>query len=621
LLAYALFDVDERVRELQDQLRIFLASVALFDSPSALSPPEVRDAIARDLHVGGELTTSDVEKALRVGARVRLFERFKDDRYTLTTARREQLSEASARYDDHRRAFYEHIARSVEGETGLVLEDEVRSQFEQELDSSLQALFHEQSVALSESFSGDETRLDSELEHLSRSKRLTNVLDTIGPANERLRRAQAQEGIRQALLELSSDERAYLAALYHKAVAFALLHQDPTIQKLKSDLGRQRVAYLDTNVIMAWAFEEHPLHRIARDAVDISLAVGCKLLASQFTIDEFQLQLEEAETTYRKIASMGNLLATVDDDIIRTFGKRRILQPGLEWAGFIADYGSVSEYLTEKGILPDGTDCERPRLDDRWERAVSTLQAVKRTKSLPREVHEFDASNLVLVQLRRRALRSDAMGFRVWLVTLDGGVREADKRLLRNQTFIAPGTRHAKVWSAYLSPCLPPENDDLGEYVETLLASRLGLVVEDPVFVDTNFLETLQNAPFNVSDLLESSPERARRVLVALQEDKEVRKLLDRAPDRSDGGDRVNEWSREVAIALAKFSDAVDSEGLRERAMTAHDAREFAERELERLRAERDALQIELDRANSKPDVQRSWIARIIERVFRSSGD
>jgi len=176
-------------------------------------------------------------------------------------------------------------------------------------------------------------------------------------------------------------------------------------------------------------------------------------------------------------------------------------------------------------------------------------------------VIDCDTDNLILIQRRRKQAPADAMGNRVWLITLDSALKSAERRLLEAGVYRVPSAKRIAAWVADLSPHMSPDDADLGEYALHLVQSQLGLLAEDPVFADVNFLTTLEESPFNVTELLAAGAEKSRRILVALQEEQEVQAVLRARPDSAADYDAWAErFAEAVREALKKLDRAAESD-------------------------------------------------------------
>jgi hypothetical protein len=167
-----------------------------------------------------------------------------------------------------------------------------------------------------------------------------------------------------------------------------------------------------------------------------------------------------------------------------------------------------------------------------------------------------DTNNLLLIQVRRRKLKADEMGRRVWLVTLDKSLRKVEQRLVANNVFEVHSTKQVGEWAADLSFHLPPDDVDLGEYVLHVLRSQLGLLAEDPIFANVNFLSILEESPFDIDELLSAKPATARRALVELQKEREIEKLLAAEPDQPAERDA---WADLLAKIFKETLDRLDT--------------------------------------------------------------
>jgi len=548
LLAFALFDLDPRVRSLRQPLQIFLISLAIYELDKAVKRKEILSVCNKQFPAEDGLDAKELDTAISSGREIGVFELPAADLVDISADRRKQLAEASARIASQREAFHRAITIAIHSETGEQLMPLEQDELRDALEDFIQRLFQEKSVALARSFGPTGNGFDEEAaEHLS-TKSLDAIARAVTPAKEKLRRAQIAEGIRKGLLALDLDGQKYLAAIYQKTIAFALLQQDPSVRKVKRSLVKARLCYLDTNVLMALMFSAHPQHEIATTAIEAARRVGCKLVVSPYTIEELERQLKESDQNYGRLKAHGDLMEVADDDALRTFAEHRSHTPGLTWTAFLAMYKPPSEYLKEQNIETVDEDAAAAHHDERRERVREAVAAAKAPHT-HRKIIDVDTDNFLIVQLRRKAYRADEMGSRVWLITLDRSLRDADRSLVRREVYQVPAAKRLWAWAADLSPFLGPEDHDLGEYALHLVQSQLGLLAEDPAFADINFLSTLEESPFDVEALLKGTPAQARRVLVALQEEREVAEVLGEQPENPE---EREPWANKVAEVVER---------------------------------------------------------------------
>jgi FtsZ-binding cell division protein ZapB/predicted nucleic acid-binding protein len=508
---------------------------------------------------------------------------------------------------------------------GEELDSTAAQRLSEHLEYYLLRFFHDHSVTLARAFGPDGKGFDAEMPGLQVPK-LETLVGKLVPKSEKLRRSQFLVGLRDGLLSLGATERAHMTTLYQKTVAFALLHQDPTVQRVKRRLAQRRIIYLDTNVLMAWMFEAHRRHPLAREVVELAHSVKCQLRVSKFTLEELELQLRESDTKYRQISHREGVLAIVDDDVVRSYSKRRDSFPGLTWAPFLAEFQPPHEWLTDHDVICDNyQDWANAVHDERKDRVRAAVQAAKKGSTHP-ELIDFDVHNLLYTQLRRVGWRADEMGSRVWFVTLDHGLGRAESVLLGQRVISAPASHGASAWCEFLGPYAVPESQELDAYVTHLVQSQLGLLGEDPKFVETNFLMTLEESSFDVDELMRAGPERARQVLVALQEDREVRRLIGASDDEK----RSQEWDGRLAEAVGRALSDIETDPAiaaeiasakrardeaQQMARVAKRERDSALRQTAELKAEREGWEERLKALESERDrARRTFLQRLFRR-------
>ncbi|MCW3002640.1 MAG: hypothetical protein JWQ20_1938 [Conexibacter sp.] len=541
LVAYALFDVDPRVRDANRPLHFFMVSIALYEVQGSLTSDELHAAVCEQLVLDNGISIADVNAAVRVGLDTGLIVQTVEGGFCLGAVRRVQLDEARQRIEQQRASFYSHILDAViESGASGVQEDLLQ----QELEQGLQSLLGEQSTAVAAAYGPDGIGLDSALASLNVRDRLREVASALAPGGaqpNKLQREVLHAGLEHGLRTLPPDARAYLASLYHRTVASALLSQDPGIRRVKHQLASQRVAYLDANVLMAWMFPADPLHDLATQAIELTGAVGAELRVTSYALEELGAQIKEADRFMRRYRGEGRLLNYADDVVVRSFRIAQRDHPGLTWAAFIGMYEPPTAWIEHHGLVVEaGVDLNADARLGAIEAAVR-----RRRPNAASVVVNTDACNVLHVLRARAGLPADAMGSRAWLLTNDGSLAVAERDLAAAGDLPGPVSRMAQAWCDLLGPCVPPDAERLAGYVTRLVQSQFGLLAVDPTFVDKAFLAALARSRFKIADVL-TDERLAGQVLARLQADDDLNALLGEVDVDTD------EWNDRLAAAVQR---------------------------------------------------------------------
>jgi hypothetical protein len=624
LVAYALFDLDPRVKQAQLPLYDFMVSLALYESDESMTETELVESVAELLPTGASVAHDQIHVAVDAHVELGLIDRDGAGELRLSALRYGQLDEARIRLVAHRTAFHDHMLGTVT-ERAALSGDEARVLYEA-LEDRLQELLRAQSSTLAAAWAGG-GGFDAALQELNAREHLKEVANRVAPGGAQpnaVRRTALALGLEIGLSTLPTDAAAYLGALYQRTVAFALLEQDPHIRRVKSQLASQRLAYLDTNVVMAAMFDADHEHDLACQVLELTRTLGADLRVTRFTIDELTRRLEDANRWMARYRGDASLRAVVDDVVVRSYHRATRTSPALRWGAFIGGFDPPDAWLAEHGITVERDRCQETEQDRRVEQARSAVKRHRNHVASDR-VLQTDALNLVHVERARRNLVSDEMGNRAWFVTFDRGLSRADRYLVEHNIFGYGVTRLSQGWVDLLSPCLPPDNEHLSEYVTHLVQSQFSLLAEDPMFVNKDFLLTITRSRFDVASILDTTPERARQILIRLQQEEELQALLgEPEPDSDDWNARLAEvvnralaeleQSPEQMAALASQQQArvaAERRADEERKGRLETTRELAEAQAVagRLAVERDELSGELQRERSLP-----WWRRMFRR-------
>lgn len=602
LLAYALFDADPRTAAARAPLRLFLVTLVLFEADDGLARADIATRVNEALPTEANIADPDVEASIDDAIELSLAQDL-NGTVVLSAERRAEMAGSEARIRESKEALIRRLRAAIVSRLDRdIHHDEDMSAEGFEL--VLQSMFQERSVALARSL--ESGGFDLGLESLTKRK-MSEVVEAV--AGERLAALEAalvRAALEDVLRTLTPVESRYLAAIHQRTIAFSLLQQDPSIRLEKGRLASQRRGLLDTNVLIAWMFDDHPRHHEAMEAVDAARAVDAELSVSKFTIDELSFQLTQADDSYKRLESAGELLTIVDNDIVRTFAKRRVSHHSLSWTPFLASYSPPTAWLKENGVHTHDPEWARATLD---ERRAGVVDALAREKHTSAEVIRFDAHNLLHVQLLREHTPADEMGNRVWLVTLDSALARVERRLIADNVWQVPSAMPARDWTERLLACAHPDLPSLQEYAASVVRTQMGLIAEDPVFVRTSFLITLKEAEFDIDDLLAGSPARTRQVLIALQESADVRRVVGQREDSVQWRTDLRSAVRAALDGLERSVDAVAAEEAFEQRLM------DLEQEARAARAQRDVLKREIAEARAELERERARVAELDDEL------
>ncbi|HEX3241138.1 MAG TPA: hypothetical protein VHR18_13510 [Solirubrobacterales bacterium] len=616
LLAYALFENNPEVGTYRETLLAFLVCVSLFEHGGPATRREVFETCVQRFLPKGNLELHEIERVVAGARTYRLLVDAGDGRVGLSEERREQLESASEKIALVRETFHREISEAVEEELGEPLDSDLRAALRELMEGFIQRLFHEQSVALAAVFAKDGEGLDGLNTSQFSLESLKILVRSLTGQSEKLRQVQIAAGIRAGVLGLGEDGQRYLAAVYQKTVAFALLQQDPTVKRVRRQLMEARVFYLDTNVVMALMFRADSKHEQVRTAVEVARDVNCKLVVSPTTVEELELRIQRSDRRYEKVKPYSDLdFSILSDVVLRTFRLLWAENQNISWQSFLASYLPVADALEELGIVVDDEDAIRASHDPRRDRVRTAV--FKNKPPYAKQVIDADTDNLLLIQLRREKIRADPMGRRVWLVTLDQTLKYAERDLINEQVYEVPSTKQVNSWVSVLSPHLSPDDEDLGEYVLRVVQSQLGLVSEDPMFADVDFVAVLAQSPFDLHDLLRSSSEKTRRVLVALQKEREIEEILKREPVQPNERDA---WGERLTEVIMKALSRMDDSAARTDALEAELGKalgEVADLRLESVDHLRRIEELQVEILAQQPEPKSGLLARMRSRFGR----
>jgi hypothetical protein len=285
LVAYALFDLDPRVNKAARPVHSFLVSLALFSTQDGLYEEELYERVTRLLPIDRRsISPPDVRQAIDLHLRLDLAYRDEAGALHLTARRRSQLADARARVARNRAIFDAHLVNSVKA-YGVELTVESETLLSAQVEHRIVDMLQKQSATLAAAWASSGAGFEAGLPDLNTQEYILEIANLVAPgpsSRNKLDRVCVATGLEEAFRTIPDAAGLYLAALYQQIVAMALLKQDPAISRVRNHLASKRVAYLDTNILIAAMAIHDPTHEIAREVIDLTRAVGAK--AKSYTV-------------------------------------------------------------------------------------------------------------------------------------------------------------------------------------------------------------------------------------------------------------------------------------------------------------------------------------------------
>jgi len=549
LISHMVFLADPAAESRREELHCRLIELALKEKGSGLSASEAGPAVRDMLRLKAEFPASIIDGAL--GRCVERGSVGKDgDLYSLTPKRSRILDRAIEAEASAREAFGRYVLSSIEMELEARLPDGVQQALPQVVEDAVSEILRLPAVELANSLRPGGRGFDANLAHgllPDRDVSILSHLEVLFPPNDRITAVRVAEIVTQAIARARDPlVLAHLASIVHSTVFLQLLNLDPEVQGLQRSLLANRVVYLDTNVILALLFPSHTRHETVEQVVAAASRMRVALRVSPYTYQELARLLRQAAARYRRFR-VRNAVTEVavlkgDDIFLRTYLERVKKRRRLSWESFATTYQSYADRVDSKYNLTmekEGTEVPQPTEDlMRVGRAIRDAKE-KTRRWVSEAVVEHDASNFLLVHRLRETYPSDELGNRVWLLTMDKRLAQAEEYLRHD--YRASHCKSPEVLFAMLLPMCSPEvtSEEYPAVMRALINSRLGALPHDPEFIQIDFYEMLVDGDLPLEELSALPPEAIARALINLQRNQEAVRLARRAVDVKGTAEKV----------------------------------------------------------------------------------
>lgn len=539
ILAWYIFIEDPRTKLSRDTIREFQIHLTLLKQyPVFLSAEEIATNIKS--HPGCfSMPERTIESALNCSLKRTPPLIIKaGSGYQLTEPRKAALEKAHKSYDEYKRIFEDHIISTIEQEFVSQLKERDKHGIKAALEPILVEFFNKRVLELDRVRSVPTYTMDASFEK-TQLEEWEEVMDKylVNIDVDLTKGAVIRAGIKNALSNIPTDAKRYIAAVHNKVFCAKFSMPDPAIIQLEKRMLSERRLYLDTSVIIDALFEGSTEHNICKELIDRCNDFKIQLFISDFTKEELDRQREKAKKHYllfeqKKPDFLASLKRTGGPDILRTYLSRKLSNPSLTIDSFLSIYDPWENFLLEKGILLESEFCEKVKEIPESEREI-VYKHIKESKTKnfePRhEAIDHDVNEFLLGHLLREKYPHDKSGSRVWIITSDRATATKGQKYLKFK-YPKPIFKLVEEWLErllYVST-VDIEGISIEKYIDLIVNTELGAIYEDQSF-DIDFTATLLDSNLPIDDLRSLPPDYANRAISRLQSDKEVEQLIMKA--------------------------------------------------------------------------------------------
>ena len=273
------------------------------------------------------------------------------------------------------------------------------------------------------------------------------------------RTARAQKKAFERLFREASEPFIdFLFSAIQNLVCLQVLNLDPECKSLEKEAFKSKVLFLDTNVLMALLCPTDPMSKVAKDFVDLTKSLGSNCYVTERTMDEYSLNLEEANSTYKNWRGPHSLFEHADNEFLASYWEEKKRNPTQNWAGYYYRMKSIESLLGKMGIIYFKEEHKEIFEKEYFQKVSNQVYrcclAIKRRKK-SRNVCLHDAYHLLLIRELRKKEENPMLGPNNWFATGDETLFCVDNLVNSLTGDRTPSSMLCSIWLDMIAPFLP----------------------------------------------------------------------------------------------------------------------------------------------------------------------
>ena len=288
-----------------------------------------------------------------------------------------------------------------------------------------------------------------------------------------------QSSINSLLTVINCDDKniiKFLSSLNQSYILAEVMNMDPFCRNYQISSLRQKIVYLDTNVIIPLLLHRHRAHKPVLKTIEILNQLGIKMKVTRKTIGEYNSKLANSEflIVSKEQASTEVLIGVADlmpDPFIKTYWFELENNENLEWLDFIAPLRRPRAILRDKyNIIFDRRYHEDISNFEQFSEILQIITEVDSSKS--EIVAKHDAFHISLVHKLRDITPGDEFGPKYWFLTRDHSLSMVEFVYDR---IGFPSSIYITNFVEIVSPLLRPETalTDFGEVLSVMITDTM----------------------------------------------------------------------------------------------------------------------------------------------------
>lgn len=435
-------------------------------------------------------------------------------------------------------------------------------------------------------------------------KRIRMPLAILNSSTEVIEDLPLRNDLRKSIIKEfqrpSKEMVSFLFRVSKNLTCFQILNLDPNCQRVERAAMKEKVLFLDTNMLIALLCKRVLVHKMAKECVAMSKKLGIDLVYSELTLQEYRKVLENSDASYRRLRVKDSLLDTIDNEFIAAYALEKKAKPTQTWDGYYYRLRYPEELLKrEFGIFlykrTHGEVLENPHMAE-ISNAVNSCYKEIRSREKEDDIAKHDAYHLILMRELRARQQKALFGPKHWFLTLDQTLYCADQVINEKigYTDKTPSNVLCDIWIEMISPfvSLSVRSERAVNLFTEILTSQFAVV---PFRISTESLIEIQGDWTNYRWMNDEH-------LVSVLKDKFVSKSLHQLREARRTGESTTEYILKVEEGItAKLNSIAETriKDLETRIRTIESSREDDSRNLLSLQHDKEELERKLSEVGS----------------------
>ncbi|MGD7052995.1 hypothetical protein [Sutcliffiella horikoshii] len=540
LIKYGMFSVSDGAEISRTELHEWLIEYILVFKNMPLTKEELSKYCKELLDLESDFPIEHIQKGIELAIsnkHINVIQEESVEKYIINDERTKKISQYQVEFNKQQEGFNSFIKDSINNSIGRDIEQALIDEIILLLKTELIKKFQSLSISAAEMFVNRSLNIQNGEGDIF-NDRLRGLLNKSSDLFE-LEKEKIIESINNTLTNFPSEQTLYLHSLLSNLYNCQILKLDPSIDKFEKNLLKDRLVYLDTNVLVAYIFKSHNMHNFVSNIIKSSKDIGMKFYILERTKEEFSHLFKRANKRYESHikGKPQNLtyFKSANDPVILEFVT---LDDVANWELFMSLFSDIEKLLGDYDIKIKEVDIDKK--EEEYLKVLNTLEDIKQQNSyhlIPldklEKICEHDTALFVSLHKERETSDGDILGSKVWGLTLDNTLKRIQYNPEIKHQFNKPILRSPDEWATMLMSFKNPQIKDQSN--ENYLLFLVNSIVNmSPAVINANVFDLLGKLKLPMHEVMTGMNVNEKltiRLLNKIAEDKEMKELAERAEE------------------------------------------------------------------------------------------